>query len=384
MNILNLPTLKLIPAIHKELEIVKLQFKKNDEIIALLRLNAHLRWSKTHSSWYVPYEPKIHSKIFYWLKNIAYVDYTMFVELKKESLITQKIEDNDLLKPKIIELCNTKKTKVNEFEKWMLAKRYSKNTIKTYVEALVLFLKYYHLKPINEISNHDILNFNNDYIIAKKLSGSFQNQIINAIKLFYKITENSVLQVNLIFRPKRQKILPNVLSKEEVKSLLLVLRNIKHKTALSLIYSCGLRRSELLNLKPSDIDSKRGVIIVRQAKGKKDRIVPLSTKILELLREYYKAYKPSNYLFEGQLKGQPYDERSLANVLSQAVDKAKINKPVTLHWLRHSYATHLLEAGTDIRYIQTLLGHSSTRTTEIYTHVSNKELQKINSPYDSL
>jgi integrase/recombinase XerD len=153
---------------------------------------------------------------------------------------------------------------------------------------------------------------------------------------------------------------------------------------LSLIYSCGLRRSELLNLKLTDIDSKRNLIIIRQAKGRKDRIAPLSLKVLELLRSYFEAYKPKFWLFEGQDKNSKYDERSLASVLRLAVEKSKIHKPVTLHWLRHSYATHLLENGTDLRYIQEILGHSSSKTTEIYTHVSNKSIQKIVSPFDTL
>lgn len=153
---------------------------------------------------------------------------------------------------------------------------------------------------------------------------------------------------------------------------------------LSLIYSCGLRRSELLNLTLNDIDSKRGLVIIRQSKGRKDRVAPLSEKILELLREYYNAYKPNKWLFEGQDKKNQYDEKSLASVLKQALAKSGIQKPVSLHWLRHSYATHLLENGTDLRYIQEILGHSSSRTTEIYTHVSNKNLQRITSPFDNL
>jgi integrase/recombinase XerD len=145
-----------------------------------------------------------------------------------------------------------------------------------------------------------------------------------------------------------------------------------------------LRRSELLNLKPTDIDSKRGIVIIRQSKGKKDRIVPLSPKILEMLREYYIGYKPKTWLFEGQIENTKYDERSLSNVLKQALTKSRISKPVSLHWLRHSYATHLLESGTDLRYIQELLGHNSSKTTEIYTHVSTKSIQQIKSPFNDL
>jgi len=153
---------------------------------------------------------------------------------------------------------------------------------------------------------------------------------------------------------------------------------------LILIYACGLRRSELLAMKPSAIDSKRGLVHIRFAKGKKDRQVPLSEKVLLYLREYYAEYRPLIWLFEGQIKGQAYSGRSIEEVLKKAVGLAKIKKPVTLHWLRHSYATHLLEKGTDLRYIQELLGHASSKTTEIYTHVSTNQLRKIKSPFDDL
>ena len=243
---------------------------------------------------------------------------------------------------------------------------------------------YYADKPINEITNEDVTRYNNDYILKNKLSASYQNQVMSAIKLFFSRIQNTAMNVEIIYRPKRTHLLPNVLSKEEVKAILEAHSNIKHRTMLSLIYSCGLRRSELINLKPADIDSKRGLIIIRQAKGKKDRITPLSEKILVLLREYFKEYKPKTWLFEGAKPNEKYDERSLSNVLKQALEKAKITKPVSLHWLRHSYATHLLEAGTDLRYIQEILGHKSSKTTEIYTHVSTKSIQNIKSPFDDL
>ena len=216
------------------------------------------------------------------------------------------------------------------------------------------------------------------------LSSSYQNQIVNSIKLYFKTCRDTKIEIDKIHRPKRAKVLPNVLSKEEVKKILDAHSNLKHKAMLSMIYSCGLRRSELLNLKFSDIDSKRNIVIIRQSKGKKDRIAPLSPKILAMLRTYYKEYKPKNWLFEGQKQGEQYSEKSLQSVLKQALQKVGITKPVTLHWLRHSYATHLLESGTDLRYIQELLGHSSSKTTEIYTHVSTKNIQQIKSPFDDL
>ena len=207
---------------------------------------------------------------------------------------------------------------------------------------------------------------------------------MNSIKLYFKTIKQTKIEVDKIHRPKRAKVLPNVLSKEEVKAILEAHSNGKHKMMLSLIYSCGLRCGELLALKPVNIDSKRNIVLLKNSKGKKDRIAPLSPKILEMLREYYKLYKPTNYLFEGQKPGTSYDARSLQSVLKQALQKAGISKPVTLHWLRHSYATHLLESGTDLRYIQELLGHNSSKTTEIYTHVSTKSIQQIKSPFDDL
>lgn len=237
---------------------------------------------------------------------------------------------------------------------------------------------------MSEIVNEDIIVYNNEYILKNKLSASYQNQMVNAVKLFFQTIENRKLETEKIHRPKKPKMLPNVLSKEEVKGILEAHGNLKHRVMLSLIYACGLRRSELLNLKPSNIDSKRGILLIKQAKGRKDRIVPISIKIIELLRNYYKTYRPETWLFEGHQKGEQYSAKSLENVLKQAVQKTNIKKPVSLHWLRHSYATHLLESGTDLRYIQELLGHNSSRTTEIYTHVSTKNLQNIKSPFDDL
>ena len=282
------------------------------------------------------------------------------------------------------ELSNVHIEKTLQFIRWMRSKRYSENTLKTYSDALKSFLVFFSHKPIETITNGDVIAFNNDFILKHNLSASYQNQVVNAIKLFFRTIENTIINVELIHRPKRPKVLPNVLSKEEIKLILNAHSNLKHKAMLSLIYSCGLRRSELLNLKPADIDSKRNIVIIKQAKGKKDRIVPLSSKILMLLRNYYIAYRPKTWLFEGQSENMQYDGRSLSNVLKQALEKAKIKKPVSLHWLRHSYATHLLENGTDLRYIQEILGHSSSKTTEIYTHVSTKSIQQIKSPFDDL
>lgn len=332
-------------------------------------------WNQSLKRWVIEYRPEYIEK----LKINFNIRYD-----KTSDIIPKYFENN--IKLKIKKKTSTIATiqETEKFKMWLRSIRYSGNTIKTYSEALKSFLDYFEEKSISDINNDDIILYNNEYILKNNLSSSFQNQIVNSIKLYFRTIQDTHIDFDKIHRPKKEKLLPNVLSKEEIKAILEAHSNIKHKAMLSLIYSCGLRRSELLNLKPTDIDSKRNIVIIRQSKGKKDRITPLSPKILELLRIYYKLYKPKFWLFEGQELGTLYSEQSLQKVLKTALQKAKISKPVTLHWLRHSYATHLLECGTDLRYIQELLGHNSSKTTEIYTHVSTKNIQQIKSPFDDL
>jgi len=336
---------------HRDKKRIAVWFEKDTGLIARIKKLEDARWSQTLAAWHLP--------------NTV------------ENRLRFKITDPSALHLDKVE-------QAEQFRTYLQVKRYSENTIKTYTEALKLFFMFYNEKEVAAIDNQDVESFHHQYILKNKLSSSFQNQIINAIKLYFKTIKHTQLVVEKIYRPKREKLLPNVLSKEEVKDILNAHTNIKHRTMLSMIYSCGLRRSELLNLKPADIDSKRNVVIIRQAKGKKDRIAPLSVNILAMLRNYFMAYKPKTWLFEGKQIGEKYDERSLAEVMKQALIKAKNNKPASLHWLRHSYATHLLESGTDLRYIQEILGHKSSRTTEIYTHVSTKSLQNVKSPFDDL
>lgn len=366
---------------HKNIDCLAIKFKYDINFIHLLKKIDGLVWSNTQKAWLLFYNQyninevcKLANTLNY---SVIFKDDLKATEKPKTHKDRQPIKD-------LAELSEDARKKLIAFENWMQSKRYSASTIGTYSDALKTFLRFCAHKPVSEISNEDIIKFNTDYILKNKFSSSFQNQVVNAIKLFFKTVENKVMETEKVHRPRTEKLLPNVLSKEEIKLILNAHGNIKHKAMLSLIYSCGLRRSELLNLKLKDIDSKRGLIIIRQAKGKKDRIVPLSEKILILLRDYFVSYKPKVWLFEGQIMGNKYDESSLAGVLKQALEKSKINKPVTLHWLRHSYATHLLENGTDLRYIQEILGHSRSTTTEIYAHVSNKSIQKVISPFDSL
>jgi integrase/recombinase XerD len=338
---------------HRGSKRIAVSFEKNAELIARIKLVEGSRWSQTLGIWHIPDTEE--NRIRFRITPLSHT-------IPSEEGIAQ----------------------IEKFKQWLRSKRYSESTVTTYSEALKSFLIFYREKPIVEITNEDVIVYNNEYILKNNLSASYQNQIVNAIKLFFQTIRETKMMVDKIHRPKRSKVLPNVLSKEEVKLILNAHSNIKHKMMLSLIYSCGLRCGELLALQPVHIDSNRNIVLLKNAKGKKDRIVPLSPKILEMLRDYYKVYKPTTYLFEGQTKGQPYDARSLQLILKQALKKSGITKPATLHWLRHSYATHLLESGTDLRYIQELLGHNSSKTTEIYTHVSTKSLQQIKSPFDDL
>ncbi|MEX2591381.1 MAG: site-specific integrase [Anditalea sp.] len=353
--------------------VIGLVFPYDFELKELVKTFPECRWNKKLKSWYVPYQEDQLNHLVLFFKGKVWLDYSGF----------RKVQIKPVHQP-LPDLESVLLVEINSFEDWMRNKRYSESTIKTYTGTLKLFFRFLKNKPLGEIGNEDLEKFNKEYIIARKYSVSFQSQVINGVKLFFNIRKNKKLDPDIIHRPKKPKLLPNVLSKEEVKMILEAHKNIKHRAMLSLIYACGLRRGELLNLKILDVDSRRGLLIIRQAKGKKDRVVPLSDKIVELLRAYYQFEHPRIFLFEGQNEGQPYSEKSLENVLKQALKKVKIAKPVTLHWLRHSYATHLLENGTDLRYIQEILGHQSSRTTEIYTHVSTKSLQKIKSPFDDL
>jgi integrase/recombinase XerD len=380
---MNLPIVILKIAFHKEKEIVQLHFAKNEEIQKNLRANRNLRWSQTMKCWYLPYDKNVRQDVFKLLNGVAFLDYSgLKTDLKTENI--NLVEP--VIKPKPIqeELSEEHLKKIADFKTWMRSKRYSESTIDIYNDALKTFLRFYATKPIVEINNNDVILFNNKFILANKFSASYQNQVVNAIKLFFSKIELKSMEPELVHRPKRPKLLPNVLSKEEVRELLEKTSNLKHKTMLSLIYACGLRCGELLRLKLENIDTKRNLLIIKQSKGRKDRITPLSVKTLNLLNEYYKTYKPKFYLFEGQTGETMVDERSLQLALKSNLLKTSIKKPVTLHWLRHSYATHLLENGTDLRYIQELLGHNSSRTTEIYTHVSSQSLQRITSPFDNL
>ena len=364
--------------IHKGIDVVFIIFPPFRKLLAVVKGIKNARWSHSTGKWYILRKDFDLEPVLLAFKNFGDVDYT---RLRVGISAKSKSEISRLNK-------NTIPTEITEtlakLKYWLAHKRYSDSTITTYLDCVKSFLLFTYPKPIKEVNNDDLVIYVNEYILTNNLSQSYQNQVINAIKILFREVEHIDFNVEEFERPRRVHKLPNVLSKQEVVSILTAPVNLKHRTMLSLIYACGLRRSELLNLKPSDIDSNRRLLLIRQAKGNKDRVVPISDKVIRMLREYYKIYRPIEWLFEGNSRGVAYSEKSLQSVLNHAVAKSQIQKPVTLHWLRHSYATHLLEGGTDLRYIQELLGHKSSKTTEIYTHVSTKNLQNIKSPFDEL
>lgn len=251
-------------------------------------------------------------------------------------------------------------------------KNYSPRTIDVYKSYLSNFIKFNNIKDPYQVTTNQIVKFLESYNFT---STSQQNQYIGCLKLFAKyILNKKDIHLSKIERPRNEKKLPKVIDGEFIKKRLSKIDNLKHKTILTLTYSVGLRVSEVVNLKIEDIDSKRMLIHIKNAKGRKDRIVPLSQKVLDLLRTYYKQYKPNDYLFNGQNSLQ-YSIGSCQKIYKKYIDENS-----SIHTLRHSAFTNLLESGTDLRIIQKIAGHSSSKTTEIYTHVSNQILGKVNLP----
>jgi len=259
-------------------------------------------------------------------------------------------------------------------------RKYATSTAKTYIGCFENFIKYYNTRELISLDEGDIRAYLQKLVQLKK-SDSYINQMINSIKFYYEVVLEMPNRFYNIERPRKKEKLPEVLSKKEVIQMIKVTSNIKHKCIISLLYSSGLRRGELLSLKIKDVDSNRMALKVVNGKGGKDRYTVLGKQVLINLRKYFIACRPYMYLFEGR-EGEKYSESSVVNIVKKAAKWSKITKNVTPHTLRHSFATHLLEQGTDLRYIQTLLGHSSTKTTEIYTHVAVTNYSNIKNLLD--
>ncbi|MFY0684624.1 MAG: tyrosine-type recombinase/integrase [Balneola sp.] len=272
---------------------------------------------------------------------------------------------------------------ISKYESKLILKNYSNRTVKVYVSGLAIFISYLRKNEVRDITPETLENFYRYAREEMKYGYSMMKQLLASIKFLYHEVLNEEIDFDFNIKMKKPSTIPEVLSVEEVQRLLNSFTNLKHKAIFTLCYSAGLRLGEILNIKISDIDSDRMQIRINQAKGKKDRYSLLSPKVLELLRKYVSEYKPKEYLFEGQ-NGGKYSSASVQQLMRKHRKKANIKKKATPHTLRHSFATHLLDNGTDIRFIQELLGHQHISTTQIYTHVSSKNLKDVKSPIEDI
>ena len=260
-------------------------------------------------------------------------------------------------------------------------RNYAAKTQRVYVQSVAGFARHFGRSP-DVLGQEEIRAYLIHLREERKVSWSRFNQVVSALRFLYRYTLGREEMVPHLPYPRGERRLPRVLSMEEARRFLGSIANLKHRAALTTAYAAGLRVSEVVGLRVGDVDSQRMVIHVRQGKGRKDRMVMLSTQLLALLRAYVRAVRPGEWLFPGAVPARPLTVRSLQHACAKAARVSGLQKPVSVHTLRHSFATHLLEAGTDLRAIQTLLGHGSVRTTQRYTHVSTLRLQSIRSPLD--
>ncbi len=391
----------LKPLYHRSQESIGIYFEKDPSLNAIIRKQAQARWSNTKKLWYVPLSKENYNKLCFALKDVVEIEHSALssylTDKKKNSQPrSHSISDPEKVKPNLLvfkkapAIYNTRTIHpvnaqvIPAMKQHLKLKGYSLSTIKTYLNEAGIFLR--------TIKNHPADSFNTqrikDYLqyCAEKL-GLTENTLhsrMNALKFYYE----QVLKKEKFFwdipRPKKANQLPKVLSKEEMIRLIKAIKNLKHKTMITLGYACGLRVSEITGLEIKDVDEDRRLLLIRKAKGKKDRMVSLSPVMLVMLREYKAKYNPQKYLFEGQYKGTAYSIRSLEAIIKTAKNKAGISKTGSMHMLRHSFATHLIDKGTDVVFIQKLLGHNDIKTTLRYLHVSNKDMLNILSPLEDI
>lgn len=369
--ILTKPLISANKQLHKKEPVLVLSFKYHQPVIDKIRALRTYTFSRSLRSWITPFSNKKLSEIQELLKEDAIfkLDNSLFHPIKNEKKAREINDDNKAI--------------IRSFVKYLKGKRYSESTIKTYFTFIADFIDYVQPKPINELKIRDVELFLENVFVPRKYSISSQRQFISALKLFISFNPDCQIDSLTLDRPKKSRILPTVLSQEEIIRLIQVTKNLKHRAIIALLYSSGLRIGELTKLELRDIDIERRQIIVKNGKGRKDRFVVLANAFLPLLQNYLVTYKPSYYFVEGQ-GSINYTESSIRKFLSTSTKLAKIEKRVTPHTLRHSYATHLLENGVGLRHIQELLGHAKPETTMIYTHVAKKDLLEIQSPLDTI
>jgi len=376
--------------ITKDVAGIVVTFPYNPLLVEKVKTIPGHRWHPEKKYWSFPDNDRTLEKILEVFKEEKiHIDPALQAKIPAPVIARDKVPKQSQINPSLAKRgegrFSDKKLSITTFEdlkRELLSRKYSYRTLKGYLYYNRNFLSFIGKSP-SEITDNDI----KDYLIylaeEKQAATSTLNQAINALKFYY----GSMLKKKFVYeikRPRKDRKLPVVLSREEVAGIISSLENIKHKAILMLIYSAGLRVGELVRLRPEDIDSERKLIFIKGAKGRKDRYTMLSESAYKTLRRYVEQYKPQRWLFPGPDKERHITVRTAQRIFEMACEKVSIKKGVTIHSLRHSFATHLLENGIDLRYIQEILGHKSSKTTEIYTHVSNKDLTRIKNPLDQI
>lgn len=364
-----------------------LHFGFDDELKRLVKSELGGRWSQTYKGWYVDDTSEMINQIIAVCKGRAWYNLRdINRHLDDKSLVLFRSGNSPQKQRTAAEpaAMGVNQDDYDAFVRFLKSRGYSASTIGTYSGMIARLARFYPNTLMRKLDVEQIQRFLSESLYDKAVSNSYHRQMIGALKLFYRDQEEVDLELmaNLVY-PSKHRQLPNVISEAEVLRIIQVTKNLKHRLAFALLYSCGLRIGELLHLKVQEIDVDRRTVFVRKSKGFKDRVVMLAESIIPMLRNYLQTYAPVEYLFNGQSKLM-YSANSVRKSLDAARRDAGIKKRVTPHTLRHSFATHLLEQGVDIRYIQVLLGHRKPETTMIYTYVANDRILQISSPLDHI
>jgi integrase/recombinase XerD len=380
----------LRPFFHRGAERVAILFERDRHLEHLVKTTQQSLWSQTNRCWYIPLQKEACKQLYDKVHAYAAIDTAeLKTYLQQRAVVVtagqavakpvQRLTAKMMLDHP---LCQSNLQALYEYKKLLVLKNYSSSTCRTYLNDFHLFLRVLGNVAVETLGKPHVEKYLL-YLASKGVTETRVHSAINALKFYFeKVLGQDKIWIDLP-RPKKPKLLPDVLAEQELINVINSTSNIKHRAIIMTGYSAGLRASEIINLKVRDIDSKRMMIHVRRAKGDKDRFVPLSVVLLHTLREYFKLVRPTGYLFTGA-DGGAYSVRAAQLIITAAKQKAGISKKGCLHMLRHSYATHLLEGGTDIRYIQALLGHNNIKTTMRYTHIGQRSLSQVESPLDKI
>jgi integrase/recombinase XerD len=382
-------TLKAITIPANKAERMALFFAANKQVLTAIKKIAGIKWCETHKYWYLPCTKAHYEALANAVKDMAILDdqaLAIYLTKRKAAQLIQQKMGNTEIGNTAFNISNHNLQLLVRTIELLELKAYSKSTIRTYKNEISLYLQTIKNSRADALSTEDVRRYIHYCISTLQLSENTIHSRLNALKFMYEQVLGHEKFFVEIPRPKKHLQLPKVLGETELRRLFAAPTNLKHKAILFVAYSAGLRVSEVINLRLQDIDREREQLFIHCSKGKKDRYVRLSPLVLDILEQYYKLskIKPTNYLFEGQEKGKPYSTRSAQKIFSDARIKAGILKSITFHCLRHSFATHLLEKGIDVIYIQDILGHFDIKTTQRYLHVRKDALINIASPLDDL